>query len=84
MTTDRGEFFQQIGAALGVPLMPGDVCLTDAESGKNLIVARGDKVIWFIDRNRVNLSHLLSPNRNGKIVLCDGDPHECVMVYEVK
>ena len=77
----RREFFSAIGAGLGIPLLPTDVCITDQDSGKTKVMRDG-KVIWFVDVSRVNIHDLISPHRPGKVVRCDGDPHECVMVYK--
>lgn len=76
----RREFFGAIGAGMGVPLLPGDVCLQD-DRGDKLTVLRGDRCLWFVDVGRVNLRDLTEPYRPGKIVRCHGNPNECVKVY---
>jgi hypothetical protein len=47
--------------------------------GSKIAMIENGNVVWFIDRNRVNLNDLCSRREDGKIVRCDGDPRECVM-----
>jgi hypothetical protein len=77
----RREFFKAIGVALGVPLLPTDVCFQDS-TGTKLSVRRGRNDIWFVDVARVNIEDMVQGGRPGAIVRCHGAPRECVMVFD--
>ena len=85
MKEERRKFFGQVGAALGIPLLPTDVLLVSNEDGKSGTVEcrRGEVRLWFLDISKVNVDDLLSPDRQDKIIRCVGDPRECVMVYGI-
>ena len=83
--TRRGFLgFAAVGAALGVPMKPGDVLLRDETTG-SMEVIRGGRKLWFVDVARVNMDDLVTPRPIGAelIIRCKGNPHECVMVHRV-